>query len=115
MSNYQYQLSKLLSDKFNDIEVVESDAGVTCVIPLEAWVETAKILRDDEMFNFEQCVDVCGVDYLTFGEAEWQTDGVSSTGFSRGIASKGPGRFSWHERREESSERFHSHRGEGSY
>ncbi len=102
MSNYQYHLSKSLSEKFSDVEIIESDNGVTCVVPLEAWTETAKTLRDDDAFQFEQCVDVCGVDYLTYGEAEWQTDGVSSTGFSRGVKSKGPDRFSWHERREES-------------
>lgn len=102
MSNFKYQLSKSLSEQFKDIEIIESDNGVTCVVPLEGWVETAKMLRDNEVFQFDQCVDVCGVDYLTYGEAEWQTDGVSSTGFSRGVKSKGPGRFSWHERREES-------------
>lgn len=102
MSNFKYNLSKSLSEKFGDVEIIESDNGVTCVIPLDAWLETAKTLRDENEFHFEQCVDVCGVDYLTFGEAEWQTDGVSSTGFSRGIKAKGPGRFSWNERREES-------------
>lgn len=101
MSNYKYQISKDLADKLNDVEVIESDNGVTCVVPLESWIETAKLLRDDALFQFEQCVDLCGVDYFTYGEAEWQTDGVSSTGFSRGIKAKGPGRFSWHERREE--------------
>ncbi|MCX7554113.1 NADH-quinone oxidoreductase subunit C [Marinicella sp. S1101] len=102
MSNFKYQISKDLAAKLPDVEIVETTNGVTCTVPLEAWVETARLLRDDKAFQFEQCVDVCGVDYLTFGEAEWQTDGVSSTGFSRGIKAKGPGRFSWHERREES-------------
>jgi NADH-quinone oxidoreductase subunit C len=104
MSNFKYSLSKDLSERFSDmnVELSESDHGVTCTIPLESWIEVAKILRDHENFQFEQCVDVCAVDYLTYGEAEWQTDGVSSTGFSRGVKAKGPGRFSWSERREES-------------
>jgi len=104
MSNFKFDLSKHLSEQFSDIniELVESDHGVTCTVPLDSWVEVAKTLREHEVFQFEQCVDVCGVDYFTFGEAEWQTDGVSSTGFSRGVNAKGPGRFSWHERRQES-------------
>lgn len=103
MSNYQFDLSKLLSDHFSDtpIKLTESDYGVTCTVPLDSWVEVAKTLRDHKSFQFEQCVDVCGVDYFTYGESEWQTDDVSSTGFSRGVNAKGPGRFSWHDRRQE--------------
>jgi len=104
MSIYKYKLSKDLSEKFSDteIQINESKHGVICTVPLESWTEVAKKLRDDEVFQFDQCIDVCGVDYLTYGEAEWQTDDVTSTGFSRGVMSKGPGRFSWSERREES-------------
>ena len=104
MSNYKFDLSKKLADALSDkdIKLEESDHGVTCTVPLDSWIEVAKTLRDHKDFQFEQCVDVCGVDYFTYGEAEWQTDGVSSTGFSRGINAKGPGRFSWSERRQES-------------
>ena len=104
MSNYRYKLSKELIEHFTDVklDITEGLQGVVCTVPLESWIEVAKALRDDSVFQFEQCMDLCGVDYFTYGEAEWQTDGVSSTGFSRGIHGKGPGRFSWHERRQES-------------
>lgn len=103
MSNFKYKLTKELSEKFADIkiELKETKHGVECLVPLESWLEVSKTLRDDAALQFEQCLDVCGIDYLTYGEAEWQTDGVSSTGFSRGVNAKGPGRFSWSERREE--------------
>jgi len=103
MSNFKFSLSKDLAEQFSgiNIELVESDQGVTCTVPLDSWIEVAKTLRDHKAFQFEQCLDVCGVDYFTYGEAEWQTDGVSSTGFSRGVKAKGPGRFSWSERRQE--------------
>ena len=42
---------------------------------------------------FEQAVDLCGVDYLSYGQAEWDTTDVSSQGFSRGVEGYGPGRF----------------------
>ena len=38
-------------------------------------------LRDD--FGFEMLVDVCGVDYLTYGQDEWETHDATSGGFSR--------------------------------
>ena len=41
-----------------------------------------------------------GVDYLGFGEAEWDTSDVSGEGFSRGVEGFGPGRFKWSERPE---------------
>lgn len=104
MSNFKFEISKDLSEVFSDIKIklVESDQGVTCVVPLESWVEVAKTLRDHKAFQFEQCIDVCGVDYFTYGETEWRTEDVSSEGFSRGVHAKGPGRFTWNERRQES-------------
>ncbi len=104
MSNLKYELSKDLIATFgNDvIKIEETRHGVTLVVPVDSWADVARELKDNKALMFEQLVDLCGVDYLTYGQAEWQTEGVSSTGFSRGIYRKGPGRFSWDERREES-------------
>lgn len=50
-------------------------------------IDVATALRDD--FGFEVLVDVCGVDYLTYGSAEWTTNSATETGFSRGVI-RGP-------------------------
>ena len=43
-------------------------------------------LRDEENFAFRQLVDVCGVDYLDYGRADWGTsETATSEGFSRGV------------------------------
>lgn len=43
-------------------------------------------LRDEEDFAFHQLVDVCGVDYLDYGRADWETSETATTeGFSRGV------------------------------
>jgi NADH-quinone oxidoreductase subunit C len=42
---------------------------------------TASALRDD--FGFDMLIDVCGVDYLTYGQDEWETQDATSGGFSR--------------------------------
>jgi NADH-quinone oxidoreductase subunit C len=52
-------------------------------------------LRDHPDFAFEQLIDLCGIDYLGYGEAEWDTTDVSSEGFSRAVEGEGPGRFTW--------------------
>jgi NADH-quinone oxidoreductase subunit C len=52
-------------------------------------LEAATVLRDAPGLKFEMCMDVCGVDYLEHGRAEWKTQDASSSGFSRGVA-RGP-------------------------
>jgi NADH-quinone oxidoreductase subunit C len=81
------------------VVVVEARDEVTLEVPVEAWLEVGRALRDEPEFRFEQAIDLCGVDYLGYGEAEWDTTGVSSEGFSRGVeGAHGPGRFTWDER-----------------
>jgi NADH-quinone oxidoreductase subunit C len=46
----------------------------------------AVTLRDAPGLKFEMCMDVCGVDYLEHGRAEWKTETATSSGFSRGVA-----------------------------
>ena len=76
----------------------EANGEVTIEVLPENWLAVAKFLRDEPEWQFEQCVDVCGVDYLSYGDVEWDTTGVSSQGFSRGVEGKGAGRFNWSER-----------------
>lgn len=59
---------------------------VTAEVRPEHLLEVCQALRDEAVFGFEQLTDLCGVDYLTYGQAEWATESVSGTGFSRGVA-----------------------------
>ena len=59
------------------------------------WLATCQALRDE--LGFEQLSDLCGIDYMGFGSDEWDTDDVSSGGFSRGVEGKATGRFAWGE------------------
>ncbi|WP_133478706.1 NADH-quinone oxidoreductase subunit C [Cognatilysobacter segetis] len=66
----------------------------TLELPHDLWFEAANALRDE--LGFEQLIDLCGVDYLSYGSDEWDTS-VSSEGFSRGVEGKVMGRFVWGE------------------
>jgi NADH-quinone oxidoreductase subunit C len=55
-------------------------------VPAPRLLELATALRDAPELKFEMCMDVCGVDYLEYGRAEWKTQGATSSGFSRGVA-----------------------------
>ncbi|MBJ15480.1 MAG: NADH-quinone oxidoreductase subunit C [Legionellaceae bacterium] len=59
----------------------------------ELIIETSSIhvknlllqLKDNSNFAFDTLIDLCGVDYLYFGQYDWQTDSATDTGFCRGV------------------------------
>jgi len=69
--------------------VVGSGGELTYEVPADRLKEVATALRDHAALKFEMCMDVCGVDYLDHGHAEWKTDDATSSGFSRGVARAG--------------------------
>jgi len=45
---------------------------VTIVVSPDDYLESARILRDDPTLRFGECLDLCGVDYSTYGDGAWQ-------------------------------------------
>jgi len=96
-----------MAPEFNDVlqEALGEEARVrlaqgglvTVELPPNQWIEGARTLRDHDGFAFEQLTDLCGVDYLGFGQDEWETRDATAEGFSRGVEGLGPGRFRWRE------------------
>lgn len=43
---------------------------VTIEVARERWIDVCLTLRDDKNFAFEQLIDLCGVDYLSYKEEE---------------------------------------------
>jgi len=87
----RYQaLAQKISARFGDrLSAVDSICGeLTYELDKSELIEVATALRDEDAFGFEMVVDVCGVDYLTYGETEWQTDDATSSGFSRAAVPK---------------------------
>lgn len=64
------------------IEVVNDELSFE--VDADNFLAAALELRDNPATSFEQLIDVCGVDYLAYGQAEWETGG---SGFSRGVSS----------------------------
>lgn len=64
--------------------IVAHDELTLVVIP-EQLKPLATLLRDHVSFRFDQLIDVCGVDYLHYGKADWQTKTATDSGFSRGV------------------------------
>ncbi|HEX6832415.1 MAG TPA: NADH-quinone oxidoreductase subunit C [Rudaea sp.] len=89
----EQQLAAKLGDKIIGVAVRHGETRIEVLS--ENWLTVAQALRDSEEFHFEQIMDVSGVDYLSYGQSEWDTTDVSWTGFSRGVEGAGPGRFKW--------------------
>jgi len=58
-------------------------------VSAERLLEAAALLRDGAELKFEMCMDICGIDYLTYGRDEWTTTDATASGFSRGVARGG--------------------------
>jgi len=95
-------LAQALKDVLDEklVELNEHRGQLTAVVKAESWLDVAYQLRDEAGLCFEQLLDLCGVDYLGFGDDEWETAEATGSGFSRGVDALGPGRFKWSERPE---------------
>jgi NADH-quinone oxidoreductase subunit C len=52
--------------------VVLALGEVTVEVAAQDYLEAAKILRDTPSCKFEQLLDLCGVDYSTYGDGVWE-------------------------------------------
>ncbi|MFC5743435.1 NADH-quinone oxidoreductase subunit C [Dyella tabacisoli] len=71
---------------------------VTAELSAADLIAVTTALRDEAPFRFSEMIDLCGVDYLGYGQTEWDTETVSGTGFSRGVEGEAMGRFTWADR-----------------
>jgi len=90
-------LTEKLKVRFGEkaLRIIEARDETTLEVAAADFSVIAKALRDEEDYAFDCLMDVCGVDYLSYGDDEWETTDVSSEGFSRGVDAEGPGRFTW--------------------
>jgi NADH-quinone oxidoreductase subunit C len=91
MSDRNETLAAQIDARFGEklTRVASTCNELTYEIDRNDLVAVATALRNEGEFGFEMLMDVCGVDYLGYGEDEWNTSDVSGTGFSRGVE-RGP-------------------------
>ncbi len=86
MAKYLQTLQSKLQERFADIPFTANIAlnELTIEIPTAHILNVGEILRDE--FGFSQLIDLCGVDYSQYGQADWDTQKATNTGFSRGVS-----------------------------
>jgi NADH-quinone oxidoreductase subunit C len=87
MTDRYETLATRLDERFGEqVTLVPSTCGeITIEVAKSDLIAVATGLRNDADFGFEMLMDVCGIDYLSYGKAEWATSSATGTGFSRGV------------------------------
>ncbi len=83
LENLVLSLKECFSDK--GCEIIEELSEVTMIVPREEFRSVAQLLKDLPQFSFEEMIDICGIDYSTYGQEEWQTKGAPNSGYGRGV------------------------------
>ena len=87
MTNRHETLAARLDERFGEqVTRIASNCGeLTYEVGKDDLIAVATALRNEGEFGFEMLMDVCGVDYLSYGSDEWTTSSATGTGFSRGV------------------------------
>ena len=78
-------LAARIEERFGDqvTRVPSTCDELTYEIDKDDLIDIASAMRSE--FGFEMLMDVCGVDYLTYGSDEWKKEDATDTGYSRGV------------------------------
>jgi len=81
------KFAALIAERLGDALVSSAiERGeLTIVTSADALLAVASTLRDDADLAFHQLSDVVGLDYLAYGQSDWQTQAATDSGFSRGV------------------------------
>jgi NADH-quinone oxidoreductase subunit C len=87
INNRHETLAARIEERFGEqmLRIASTCRELTYELEKDDLLAIATALRNEADFGFEMLVDVCGVDYLSYGGDEWTTNSASGTGFSRGV------------------------------
>jgi NADH-quinone oxidoreductase subunit C len=79
LNTLQEQLNESLGDRVVKSELEHGE--LTLTVKAQEIKAICHILK--QQFHFEQLIDICGVDYSTYGYDEWLTSDATDKGYSR--------------------------------
>lgn len=89
-------LQYYLQVQFPNVQVlITPQQELQLEVPARHWIDVCHFLRHDNRMRLEQLIDLCGVDYLSYGQSEWDVADVSATGFSRAVTREEPDPFAF--------------------
>lgn len=63
-------LATLLGGRVLTVDLVRDEVTVT--VSAANYLEVMRVLRDAPQASFEQLIDLCGVDYASYGDGRWE-------------------------------------------
>jgi len=90
MTDRHETLAARIDERFGDqvMRIVSTCGELAIEVGKDDLITVATALRNEAEFGFEMLMDVCGVDYLHYGDTEWTTSSATESGFSRGVNRK---------------------------
>lgn len=80
------RLNAEVADCIQTLVVANNEVTIDCTV---ANLKPLLLqLRDHADFLFEQLIDVCAVDYLYYGQYDWETEPATELGFSRAVEAR---------------------------
>lgn len=80
--NLAAALTLVFGEKISQLTIKDM---VTADVAPSDLLFVCRALQHDLSFQFEQLIDLCGVDYLEYGLTEWRTQEATESGFSRAV------------------------------
>lgn len=74
---------RLLGDAVHEVVIACNE--LTIAIEPQRLLGVMTVLKTAPELAFTQLSDLSAIDYLTYGQADWQTQRASTSGFSRGV------------------------------
>ncbi|MGV3655295.1 MAG: NADH-quinone oxidoreductase subunit C, partial [Noviherbaspirillum sp.] len=62
-------LRNVLGEKIRELTVALGE--ITVVVKAADYLDAMRALRDDAALRFEELIDLCGVDYMSYAEGAW--------------------------------------------
>ena len=81
---------KLINQKLSEYShsLLSSDHEPLFLVDQSDLVKICMILKTDNELDYSILIDICAVDYLTYGQADWVTNEATKTGYSRAVERK---------------------------
>jgi len=96
MGTRSQQLLDRLNQAFpGSLTPTEALDEISVDIAPDQLLDVCRTLHDDPAFKFTQLLDLCGVDYSTYGVDERVTESRAGSGFSRGVNAASMGRLTF--------------------
>ncbi len=84
MEKFHGQLEEFFKDRLISSKIYRDQ--ITLEVDCADAVSVLTDLKDKTEFQFEELIDLCGIDYLSYGKADWETQSTTNSGFSRGVS-----------------------------